>query len=77
MPSPQSSSSSATSLLDLVQKFGQIETKLQSPSPLSESHFHQNVRRVFKDWMKRDFTTSFSLKILHNIEKALIELFKA
>ncbi|KAM1432595.1 hypothetical protein EV1_014570 [Malus domestica] len=71
------SASLALSLLDLVKKFGQIKTKLQSPSTPSESPFLQNARRIFKDWMKRDFTASFSLKILYDVENALIELYKA
>ncbi|KAB2612494.1 hypothetical protein D8674_034810 [Pyrus ussuriensis x Pyrus communis] len=67
----------ATSLSQLVKKFGQIETKLQSPSPSFESPLLQNVRQIFKDWMKRDFNASFSLKILHDAEKALTELYNA
>ncbi|KAM1750646.1 hypothetical protein ACFX11_008861 [Malus domestica] len=65
------------SLSELVKKFRQIKTKLQSLSPSSESHLLQNACRIFKDWMKRDFTASFSLKILHDAEKALTELYNA
>ena len=77
MPLPPSLFCSTTSLLDLVKKFGQIKTKLQSHSPSSESHLLQNARRIFKDWIKRDFNASFSLKILHDVEKVLIKLYKA
>ncbi|KAB2603291.1 TMV resistance protein N-like [Pyrus ussuriensis x Pyrus communis] len=66
-----------SSLPKLVKKFGQIKTKLQSFPPSVESFILHNARQIFKDWMKRDFTVSFSLKVLHDAEKALIELFKA
>ena len=69
--------SSASSLPDLVKKFGQIKTKLQSPPTSFKSHLLQNARQIFEDWVKRDFTSSFSLKILCDPEKALIELYKA
>ena len=69
--------SSASALPELVKKFGQIKNKLQSPPSSSESHFLQDARQIFKDWMKRDFTASFSLKILYDAEKTLIELYKA
>ncbi|KAB2595672.1 hypothetical protein D8674_031122 [Pyrus ussuriensis x Pyrus communis] len=68
---------STSSLPNLVKKFGQIKTKLQSPSTSFESHSFQNARQIFKDWMKKDFTASFSLKTLHDAEKALIELYQA
>ncbi|KAM2724677.1 hypothetical protein EV1_027471 [Malus domestica] len=71
------STSSSSSLPDLVKKFGQIKTKLRSPLTPFESHLLQNARRIFKHWMKRDFTVSFSLKILYDAENALIELYKA
>ncbi|KAB2615436.1 TMV resistance protein N-like [Pyrus ussuriensis x Pyrus communis] len=69
--------SSISSLLNLVKKIGQIKTKLRSPSSSSESPLLQNARQIFKDWVKRDFTASFSPKTLYDAEKALIELFKA
>ncbi|KAB2597559.1 TMV resistance protein N-like [Pyrus ussuriensis x Pyrus communis] len=68
---------SAASLPELVKKFGQIEIKLQSLSPLFESHSLQKALRIFKDWMKKDFTASFSLKVLLDVEKAYIKIFKA
>ncbi|KAB2622774.1 hypothetical protein D8674_024956 [Pyrus ussuriensis x Pyrus communis] len=38
-----------SSLLDLVKKFGQIKTKLQSPPTSAESSLFQNARQIFKD----------------------------
>ncbi|KAB2595725.1 TMV resistance protein N-like [Pyrus ussuriensis x Pyrus communis] len=73
---PLVSTPSAASLPKLVKKFGQIKTKLQSSLSSSESPLLQNAHQIFKDWMKRDFTASFSLKILHDAEKALTELYK-
>ncbi|KAB2631169.1 hypothetical protein D8674_008688 [Pyrus ussuriensis x Pyrus communis] len=69
------SASSASSLPDLVKKFGQIKTKLQSLSTSFESHSFQNARQIFKDWMKGDFTSSFSLKTLNDLEKAQYKSF--
>ncbi|KAM1179963.1 hypothetical protein ACFX2G_019474 [Malus domestica] len=54
------------SLPDMVKTFGQIKTKLQYPPFAS-----------FKSWMKKDFSASFSLKVLHDAEKALTEIYKA
>ncbi|KAB2615268.1 hypothetical protein D8674_021856 [Pyrus ussuriensis x Pyrus communis] len=75
IPPPLSSTPSVTSLPKLVNKFGQIKTKLQSPSLSLESHLLQNASRIFEDWMKRDFTASFSLKILHDAKKAQYKSF--
>ncbi|KAB2600539.1 hypothetical protein D8674_040515 [Pyrus ussuriensis x Pyrus communis] len=65
------------SLPELVKKFGQIKTKLQSPPHSSKSFPLQNVSHIFKDWMRRDFTASFNLKVLHDAKMALTELYKA
>lgn len=61
----------------MVKKFGQIKSKPQSPPMIFESHFLQDAHRIFKDWMKRDFMVSFSLKILYDANKTLIELYRA
>lgn len=66
-----------SSLLDVVKKFKQIKTKLQSPSSASEFPLLVNARQIFKDWMKKDFTAFFSLNVLYDAEKALTELYKA
>ncbi|KAM1179799.1 hypothetical protein ACFX13_019282 [Malus domestica] len=60
--------SSTTSLLDLVKKFGQIKNKLQSPPTISELPLFQRARKLFKDWRKKGFTASFSLKVLYDVE---------
>ncbi|TQD82709.1 hypothetical protein C1H46_031744 [Malus baccata] len=66
---------SVSSLPDLVKKFRQIKTKLQSPPISSEFPSFQHASQIFKDWMKKDFTASFSFKTLHNTEKFLVELY--
>ncbi|XP_050147333.1 uncharacterized protein LOC126622606 [Malus sylvestris] len=78
MPPPLSSTLSTTFLPELVKKFRQIKTKLQSPSPSSICLILlQNAHRIFKNWMKKDFTASFNLKIFHDAEKALTKLYNA
>ncbi|KAM1281985.1 hypothetical protein TB2_022233 [Malus domestica] len=67
----------AASLLELVKKFRQIKTKLQSPPSSAKSPLLQKAHQIFKDWMKNDFTASFSLKVLHDAKKALTKLYKA
>lgn len=50
---------------------------LRSPRHPSEPQNLQDQCRIFKKWMKNDFTASFSLKELQEAEKALTELCKA
>ncbi|KAB2614643.1 hypothetical protein D8674_021231 [Pyrus ussuriensis x Pyrus communis] len=64
LPPPLAFIPATASLSELVREFGQIKTSLRSP-------------RLFREWMRRDITTYFSLKALHDAEKALIELYKA
>lgn len=65
------------SLPELVRRFGQIKTKMQSPPLCFESHLLQNAYQILKDWMRKDFTAFFSLKVLHDVEKTLTKLYKA
>lgn len=71
------SSSSAPSLPELMKKLGQIKSKLQSPPTSHELPLFQKACHLFKDWMKKDFIATFSLKVLHDVEKALVELHQA
>ncbi|KAB2597450.1 TMV resistance protein N-like [Pyrus ussuriensis x Pyrus communis] len=76
-PSFPTSISSSASLLELFKVFGQLKTKLRSSRHPFASSGLQDQRRVFQEWSMRDFSSSFSLKALHDVEKAIIDLFKA
>ncbi|KAB2631952.1 TMV resistance protein N-like [Pyrus ussuriensis x Pyrus communis] len=64
VPPSLTSISATASLLKLVKEFKQIRTKLRSPRQPSEPQLLQNKRQVFRERMRRDFTTSFYLKAL-------------
>ncbi|KAM1086311.1 hypothetical protein ACFX1Q_012746 [Malus domestica] len=69
--------STTTNLPELFEEFGQLETRLKFSKRSSESSGLQEQPRSFQEWVKKDFSASFSLKALHDIEKVTIELFKA
>ncbi|KAB2615714.1 hypothetical protein D8674_022302 [Pyrus ussuriensis x Pyrus communis] len=69
MPSPLASFLATTSLPERVRKFGQIRTKLRSLKYPSEPQHLQDQCRVFRQWMQRDFSASFSLKALQKAER--------
>ncbi|XP_018502252.1 uncharacterized protein LOC108867029 [Pyrus x bretschneideri] len=77
MPSPLASLSATTSLPELVREFGQIVTKLRSTRRPSEPQHLQDQRRIFREWMQRDFSAFFSLKALQDAEIALTKLYQA
>ncbi|XP_009353190.2 uncharacterized protein LOC103944450 [Pyrus x bretschneideri] len=77
MPSPLASLSATTSLPELVKEFGQIVTKLRSTRRPYEPQHLQDQRRIFREWMQRDFSAFFSLKALQDAEIALTKLYQA
>ncbi|XP_050122548.1 uncharacterized protein LOC126600070 isoform X3 [Malus sylvestris] len=76
-PSPLASLPATTSLPELVREFGQIMTKLRSTRRPSEPQHLQDQRRIFREWMQRDFSAFFSLKALQDAEIALTKLYQA
>ncbi|KAM1421468.1 hypothetical protein ACFX2I_003724 [Malus domestica] len=75
-PSPASPFSKTAKLPELFEEFGQLETRLKSSKHSSPSGFPEQ-QRVFQEWARRDFSASFSLKALCDLEKVTNELFKA
>ncbi|KAM1974002.1 hypothetical protein EV1_020039 [Malus domestica] len=65
------------SLPEQVREFEQIWTKLKSPKRPFEPQHLQDQRMVFREWMQRDFSASFSLNALQDAEKALTDLYQA
>ncbi|KAM2011899.1 hypothetical protein ACFX1T_023816 [Malus domestica] len=74
-PPPASLASKTAKLPELFEKFGQLETRLKSSKHSSPSGFPEQ-KRVFQEWARKDFSVSFSLKALYDLEKVTSELFK-
>ncbi|XP_050126751.1 uncharacterized protein LOC126603825 [Malus sylvestris] len=74
-PPPASPFSPTAKLPELFEKFGQLETRLKSSKHSSPSGFPEQ-KRVLQEWARNDFSTSFSLKALYDLEKVTSELFK-
>ncbi|KAM1160148.1 hypothetical protein ACFX19_033798 [Malus domestica] len=73
---PHASPFSKTAKLpELFEEFGQLETRLKSSKHFSPSGFPEQ-ERVFQEWARKDFSASFSLKALYDLEKVTSELFK-
>ncbi|KAM2053949.1 hypothetical protein FF1_003520 [Malus domestica] len=77
MSPPLASIPSTKSLPKLVREFRKIRKRLRSLRFPSEPQNLQDQRRIFKEWMQRDFTAFFGLKVLQEAENPLTELFKA
>ncbi|KAM1980108.1 hypothetical protein FF1_037425 [Malus domestica] len=75
-PPPASLASKTAKLPKLFEKFGQLETRLKSSKHSSPLGFPEQ-KRVFQEYARKDFSASFSLKHLHDLEKVTSELFKA
>ncbi|KAB2631181.1 hypothetical protein D8674_008700 [Pyrus ussuriensis x Pyrus communis] len=58
------------SLPELMKEFRKIKTKMRSSKRLSAPQHLQDLWRVFKEWMQKDFTASFSLKALQMLRKS-------
>ncbi|KAB2594999.1 hypothetical protein D8674_030449 [Pyrus ussuriensis x Pyrus communis] len=76
IPSPLASLPAVGSLHELVREFRQNRTKLRSPRHLSEPQHFQDQHRIFREWMQKDFSAFFRLKVLQDAEKALTELYQ-
>ncbi|CAN6587049.1 unnamed protein product [Malus baccata var. baccata] len=66
-----------TYLPELVREFRQIMTKLRSTRSPSEPQHLQDQRKIFREWMQRDFSAFFSLKAFQDAEIALTKLYQA
>ncbi|KAM1271982.1 hypothetical protein ACFX2J_032734 [Malus domestica] len=75
-PPPASPFSKTANLPELFEEFGQLKTRLKSSKHSSPFGFPEQ-QRVFQEWAKKDFSASFSLKALCDLEKVTSELFKA
>ncbi|KAM1610001.1 hypothetical protein FF1_022096 [Malus domestica] len=64
MPPPLAYLPAIALLTEIIKEFGQIRTKLRSPMCHSKSQHIQDQRKIFREWMQRDFSASFSLKAL-------------
>ncbi|KAM1299031.1 hypothetical protein ACFX2F_025770 [Malus domestica] len=73
-PPPASPFSKTAKLPELFEEFGQLETRLKSSKHSSPSGFPEQ-QRVFQEWARKDFSASFSLKALCDLEKVTSELF--
>lgn len=75
MPYPLAFIPTTTSLPELVREFEQIQTKLRSPRCLSKPQNLQDQRRVFREWMEKDFTAFFSFKAFQGAERDFTNLY--
>ncbi|KAB2628832.1 TMV resistance protein N-like [Pyrus ussuriensis x Pyrus communis] len=77
MPSPLAPISITTSLPELFKEFEQLKMRLRSSRHPSEPQGFQDQCQIFQEWARRDFSASFSLKALHDVEKVITKLHKA
>ncbi|TQE14359.1 hypothetical protein C1H46_000278 [Malus baccata] len=76
-PDPTSfPSSDPAKLPKLFEALGRLETRLKSSGQHSATSMSSEQQRIFQEWAKKEFTASFSLKVLCDLEKVITEFFK-
>ncbi|KAM2538518.1 hypothetical protein TB2_023955 [Malus domestica] len=74
---PPFPSSDSTKLPKLFEALGRLETRLKSSTQPSATSMPLEQQRIFQEWAHKEFTASFSLKALCDLEKVITEFFKA
>ncbi|KAM1554742.1 hypothetical protein ACFX1Z_007449 [Malus domestica] len=73
---PPFSSSDPAKLPKLFEALGRLETRLKSSTQPSATSMFLEQKQIFQEWAKKEFTASFSLKALCDLEKVITEFFK-
>ncbi|KAM1636509.1 hypothetical protein ACFX14_014457 [Malus domestica] len=60
----------------LFEALGRLETRLKSSRQSSATPISSEQKRVLHEWARKDFTSSFSLRALCDLEKIITESFK-
>ncbi|XP_050133239.1 uncharacterized protein LOC126609352 [Malus sylvestris] len=76
MPDPSPSSSDPAKLPKLFEALGRLETRLKSSKQASTKSMSSEQQQIFQTWAKKEFTASFSLKALCDLERVITEFFK-
>ncbi|KAM2084315.1 hypothetical protein ACFX1R_022163 [Malus domestica] len=73
---PPFSSSDPAKLPKLFEALGRLETRLKSSTQPSATSMSLEQKQIFQEWAKKEFTASFSLKALCDLEKVITKFFK-
>ncbi|XP_070674746.1 uncharacterized protein [Malus domestica] len=73
---PHFPSSDPAKLPKLFEALGRLETRLKSSTQPSATSMSSEQQQIFQEWAKKEFTASFSLKALCDLEKVITEFFK-
>ncbi|KAM1307466.1 hypothetical protein ACFX2H_009713 [Malus domestica] len=73
---PPFPSSDPAKLPKLFEALGRLETRLKSSTQPSATSMSSEQQQIFQEWAKKEFTASFSLKALCDLEKVITEFFK-
>ncbi|KAM2066607.1 hypothetical protein ACFX1T_043061 [Malus domestica] len=73
---PPFPSSDPAKLSKLFEALGRLETRLKSSKQHSATSMSSEQQQIFREWAKKEFTASFSLKALCDLEKVITEFFK-
>ncbi|KAM1258120.1 hypothetical protein ACFX2J_037594 [Malus domestica] len=76
MPDPSPSSSDPAKLPKLFEALGRLKTRLKSSKQASTKSMSSEQQQIFQTWAKKEFTASFSLKALCDLERVITEFFK-
>ncbi|XP_050141119.1 uncharacterized protein LOC126617104 [Malus sylvestris] len=76
MPDPSPSFFDPAKLPKLFEALGRLETRLKSSKQASTKSMSSEQQQIFQTWAKKEFTASFSLKALCDLERVITEFLK-